>query len=73
MTAGIHERDDETGLAGLAPVVSGPPLLGDPVLLGDVVALVVADLGVRRTAATVDPSQVLQFATWSRASKLRAR
>lgn len=59
MTTGIQERDDEVSLAGLAPVVSGPPGLGDPVLLGDVVALVISDLSVRRTIATEERGKEL--------------
>lgn len=74
MATGTFERDDEVSPARLSPVVSEPPpACGDPIRLGDVVALVVSDLGVRRIAAPVDPSPVLQLAAWSRASKLRAR
>ena len=68
MPTGTFERDDETGLAGLVPVVSEPPpACGDPISLGDIVALVVSDLGVRRIAAPVDPGRekegrVLRFA-----------
>lgn len=47
MTTGIQERDDETGLAGLFPVVSGPPQVGDPVSIGSLAALIVSDASVR--------------------------
>lgn len=73
MTTGIQERDDEAGLAGLVPVVSGPPLPGDPVLLGDVVAVVISDLAVRRKAAPVDQSRDERNGERSQVVRLRAR
>lgn len=51
MRRDLKVRDDETGLAGLVPVVSGPPRVGDPVKLGDLVAVIVSDIGASRTAA----------------------
>jgi len=73
MTTGIQERDDETGPARLAPVVSGPPGLGDPVLLGDVVALIVSDLSVTRKGAPPYQWKAEQIQHPIRAASRRSR
>lgn len=75
MTAGTKNRDGDFGLAGLEPAVSSPegPLPGDAISLGDVVALLVSDLGVRRTSAPVDQIRDEQTGERSQVVRLRAR